>query len=266
VEKEELNRVSSPGISSVDQNNFVQKRNVLSIDLAHARYDDNGIVFLEEGSAEPRCILPSTLGLNGKPEIFEFALALEEFCCENRVSVLMLDGPQGWRYPLSQIQHMRLCERVLNTPGKTGIVGQVKPRTYLGYIQFSIDLFTELRVNHGWDLLTRDWYRSPFKRWLVESFPTAAWKTLGLSPLPAKSKTTQKDLVLWRAQFIRQTGWHVQDQITHDQLQAAVVIPAGQSIALRQASEVLLAGVDPFLDEEGHVLEGLIPLPVKTPV
>ena len=150
----------------------------------------------------------------------------------------MLDGPQGWRYPQSQIQHMRLCERVLNTPGKTGTVGQVKPKTYLGYIQFSIELFTAMRMKYGWSLLTRDWHLRPDARWLVESFPTAAWKTLGLTPLPAKSKTTPEDLQSWRTQFTQQTGWVIKENPNHDELQAAVVLPAGRMIAHRRPSRV----------------------------
>ena len=121
--------------------------NVLSVDLAHAAYTDNGMALLEEGQLNIQLIAPTSLDLEGKPVAAAFAHALDRYCRKHRVTVLMLDGPQGWRYPDSQIQHMRLCERVLNTPGKTGTVGQVKPQTYLGYIQFSIELFQILRVD-----------------------------------------------------------------------------------------------------------------------
>lgn len=234
---------------------------VLSVDLAHRRYTDNGIAYLESGTEDVQIIKAVDLGLSGTPSPSYFAAALAMFCEKERVSVLLLDGPQGWRYPHSQIEHMRLCERVLNTPGKTGVVGTTKPRTYLAYIQFSIDLFQHLRLDQGWELLTADWTERPGMRWLVESFPTSAWKTLGLPKLPAKAKTTSDQLTTWRCNLSIVTGLKLPDPLTHDELQAAVVLPAGRAIANGDPERVILSGIDPLLTDEGIVLEGWIANP-----
>lgn len=234
---------------------------VLSVDIAHRRYVDNGIAFLDQGSDIVQLIKADDLGVNDPPTPEGFATALSSFCDREGVSVLLLDGPQGWREPNSQIEHMRLCERVLNTPGKTGVFGTVKPRTYLPYIKFSIELFHELRITHDWELLKSDWYKRPWKRWLVESFPTAAWRTLGLRKLPAKAKSTSEQLITWRDDLSELTGMRLPDVFTHDELQAAVVLPVGRAIVNGDEEKVILSGVDPYLTKEGLVLEGLIANP-----
>ena len=234
---------------------------VLSVDLAHRRYTDNGIAYLESGTENVQFIKAVDLSLSGTPSPSDFAAALAMLCEKERVSILLLDGPQGWRYPHSQIEHMRLCERVLNTPGKTGVVGTTKPRTYLAYIQFSIDLFQHLRLDHGWELLTADWTERSGVRWLVESFPTSAWKMLGLPKLPAKAKTTSDQLTTWRCNLSLVTGLKLPDPLTHDELQAAVVLPAGRAIADGDPERVILSGIDPLLTDEGIVLEGWIANP-----
>ena len=238
-----------------------KSRGILSVDLAHRHYPDNGIAYLESGTDDVQIIKADDLGVSGNPSPSDFATALTTFCERKGVSVLLLDGPQGWRYPHSQIEHMRLCERVLNTPGKTGNPGTVKPRTYLAYIQFSIDLFQNLRLSHGWELLTANWTERSEVRWLVESFPTSAWKTLGLSKLPAKAKTTPDQLTTWRRNLSMTTGLKLPEALTHDELQAAVVIPAGRAIADGDPERVILSGIDPLLTEEGIVLEGWIANP-----
>jgi hypothetical protein len=44
---------------------------------------------------------------------------------------LLLDGPQGWKSPQTGIPDMRICEPVLNTPGKVGEIGFFP---YTGYL------------------------------------------------------------------------------------------------------------------------------------
>lgn len=234
---------------------------VLSVDLAHRRYKDLGIAYLPASGNNVQVLQPESLGLHDTPNPEALAAALATFCDHEGVNAMLLDGPQGWRYPISQIDHMRLSERVLNTPGKTGNPGNVKPRTYLGYIQFSIDLFSSLRLEHGWELLTQDWSERVGTRWLVESYPSAAWRTLGLSRLPAKPKTTPEQIEIWSRDLELITGLKLPPRLTHDELQAAVVLPVGQAIVRNETQKVLLSGLDPIITDQGIVLEGWIPVP-----
>ena len=237
--------------------------NVLSVDLASRRYTDFGLALLRSGENRPTFPVLEDMGLEGEPEAKTLASALDAYCREEQVEVLLLDGPQAWRWPGSPIEHMRLCERVLNTSGKTGVPGQAKPRTYLGYIQFSIDVFHHLRVGHGWRLLTQDWADHAGRRWLVESFPSAAWRLLGLNRLPGQPRDRPR-LAPWARDLEMVSGMKLREDLSHDELQAAVVLPAGRAIAERRPEGVILAGVDPII-HEGTVYEGWIACPRAGP-
>lgn len=236
-------------------------RGVLSVDIARRRYQENGIAFLPGGAKAVEFPQPADLGLMDPPEPEPFGRALDRFCRERQVDALLLDGSQGWRQPGSQIEHMRLCERVLNTPGKTGVPGEAKPGNYLPYIQFSIDLYHHL-MEAGWKLLTADWHRQGPQRWLVETFPTSAWKTLGLDPLPGKARTKKADLQRHRKALEQVTGLDLQEGISHDQLQAAVVLPVGMAIVAGEPERILLSGTDPYMGKHGNVMEGWIANPL----
>jgi hypothetical protein len=232
---------------------------IFSVDHASRRYSDFGWALLEIGTKHPTFPSPDQLGLKDPPRAVECAEALHQFCLVEDVAVLLLDGPQGWRHPNSRIEHMRLCERVLNTPGKTGIPGQVKPRTYLNYITFSIDLFNHLR-GLGWELLSEDYFKVTTKRLVVESFPSYTWRTLGLEKLPSKGRTQASELDRFRRALSSATGYELPTGLTHDQLQAAVVLPVGEALARRERTSLVMAGIDPILEDD-LVYEGWIPLP-----
>lgn len=232
--------------------------NVLSIDLASQRYRDFGFALLEVGSNEVQLPKAAELGLDDPPDPGSLASALDRYCQENSVTVLLLDGPQGWRHPKSPIEHMRLCERVFNTPGKTGAPGHAKPATYLTYIQFSIDLFEELRLAHGWSLLTEAWPSAAGRRLVVETYPSAAWSLQGLERVPSRAKRAQIDQAA--AELARVTALMLPGKLSHDELQAAVVLPVGQAIADGDPEGIILAGVNPIV-ENGIVYEGLIAAP-----
>ena len=234
---------------------------VLSVDLARKSYAENGMALLLAGQDEVQLIKPSDLDLEDPPTTDRFAAALSDFCAYQSVSVLLIDGPQGWRYPRSQVQHMRLCERVLNTPGKTGDPGTAKPSTYLPFIQFSIDLFDDLRQSHGWSLLHEGWQHRTGTRWIVETFPSSAWATVGLPRLPSKPKSTPELLEAGKEAIRLVTGLQIPSRLTHDELQAVVSLPAGRAIADRDPDRVILAGTDPILTVDNIVLEGYIALP-----
>jgi hypothetical protein len=232
--------------------------NVLSIDLASRRYSDNGMAFLAYESHQPQYPKVKDLGLSGKPQANDFAYKVNEFCESEGVSVLLLDGPQGWKSPKTGIEHMRLCERVLNTPGKTGPIGYVKPKTFLRYIAFSINLFHILRIDYDWNLFTKDSVKHKRRRWIVETFPSSAWLTLGLESLPSKRKTTPRQFSKWRKDLSIATDFKIPSKITHDELQATVVLPVGQAIAERNPDNIIMVGMDPIITPQGDVLEGWI--------
>lgn len=231
---------------------------VLSIDLASRRYKDFGIALLEVGTNEPTFPEAEELDLEGEPEAVACATALDEFCKANDVAALLLDGPHGWRHPESPIEHMRLSERVLNTPGKTGVLGHAKPKNYLRYIQFSIDVFHQLHFEYRWSLIDAKWHRKRKRRWVIESFPSAAWELLGLERLPGKRRAKRADLNRFAKKLGKVTGYKLPSGLSHDELQAAVVLPAGEAITKRDADGIILAGYDPIIDKQGNVLEGWI--------
>lgn len=232
--------------------------NVLSIDLASSSYSNFGIAFLETRGRTPAFPSPKDLNLRGDPDPEKCAEALATFCNATKTTVLMLDGSQAWRLPGSSIEHMRLAERVLNTPGKTGDPGQVKPKTYLKYTTFSIDLFNHLHSDYGWERLTEVWYRRRKAKYIVEVFPSSAWELLGLPRLPGKSKTKRADLDKWTRLLANVTGYELPKGLKHDQLQAAVVLPAGEALAARNQEGVILSGMDPIVTPDGTTHEGWI--------
>ncbi len=232
--------------------------NILAIDLASKRYSDFGFAFLEAGGRQPSFPDADEFGLADPPDVNTFAQAIDAYSHSKDVTVLLLDGPQGWRHPLSPIDHMRLAERVLNTPLKTGVPGEVKPKTYAGYAQFCVDLFSRLSFEYGWRLVTEDWPKSKSARWVVEVFPSSAWKLLGLKPLPAKSRTRKADRELAVEKLKDKTGYALPENLTHDQLQAAVVLPVGEAMSARKPDQLLMSGYDPIVGEDGVVHEGWI--------
>jgi hypothetical protein len=93
---------------------------------------------------------------------------------------------------LNGVAHSRICERVLNTPGKTGLPGNVKPANYFPFIEFSVQVFDAFQAR-GWQRFDpASW--GPGQPTVIESFPLAAWRSLGLPCLPAKKKTRDTDI------------------------------------------------------------------------
>ena len=57
-----------------------KSRGVLSVDLAHKRYTDNGIAYLESGTDDIQIIKADDLGLSDTPSPSDFASFLTIFC------------------------------------------------------------------------------------------------------------------------------------------------------------------------------------------
>ncbi len=117
---------------------------------------------------------------------------LNHLCAKRGIRVMMLDGPQAWKSGTNGLDHARASERQLNTAAKTGLSGMVKPATYQPFAEFCLEVYEAL-CRRGWRRLeTPDQPGSPQdhkqERVLVESYPFAAWKSLGIKPLPSTRK------------------------------------------------------------------------------
>jgi len=182
---------------------------------------------------------------------------LDDACSKHQIRILLVDGPQGWKAADSKLVHSRRCERTLNTPAKTGLPGSVKPSAYSEFVKFSIRLFDELAV-HGWERLPNVGDALvPDRRYVIESFPLSAWRTLGISPLPAKTKSRTQDLETRFAALSSLLPLHVSGPLNHDTLQAMVAGLAGIAVERNDWSATAASGTPPSF-QDGHWREGFI--------
>jgi hypothetical protein len=267
---------------------------VLSVDLAYRRWSDLGIVLLERQlpanflnpSAQPpdpllrprfgpqaplqlsdypiHCeIIPSLTPETEPGPVDANILAgrLNHLCGVRGVHILMLDGPQAWKSRNNGLEHARVSERQLNTAAKTGLPGMVKPVTYRPFAEFCLDVYDAL-CRRGWRRLeTREHPGSGPERVLVESYPHAAWKSLGLKPLPSKRKAKVSDLAQAYGALHSLIPISTSRPPNHDQLQAIVGGLPGLALEERNTAGTRIVG-NPPRREDGHWREGFIVLPI----
>ncbi|MDR3723603.1 MAG: hypothetical protein P4K83_03850 [Terracidiphilus sp.] len=264
---------------------------ILSVDLACRHWSDLGIVILDrvpsqtsgllpaahsparglqalstQASSTVEClILPSSAdGLPEGPVDAEIlAGRLNHLCTANNIRVLMLDGPQAWKSGSNGLEHARLSERALNTAAKTGLPGLVKPSTYRTFSEFCIDVYDAL-ARRGWQRLDTSAGIAPQQRILVESYPYAAWRSLGIVPLPAKRRAQISDLARAYADLHNIVPFTTNRPPNHDQLQAIVGGLPGLALEERNNAALRIVGAPPRR-EQGHWREGFIVLPVPPP-
>lgn len=197
------------------------------------------------------------LPLRGRPQPEGLATFLNRYCADRGIRVLLLDGPQAWKSSRSALAHSRQCERELNTPAKTGLPGNVKPRNYLPFVTFSIRVFDAL-CSAGWERLEAvPTALGPTRRVVVESFPLSAWRALGLPALPAKSKTKAADLKSRLGSLRSIAPLHLSGAPTHDELQAVVSGLVGIALESDYWGACVASGVAPFFSD-GAWREGFI--------
>jgi len=172
----------------------------------------------------------------------------------------MLDGPQAWKSVENESPHARLSERVLNAAAKMGLPGMVKPVTYRAFAEFCVDVYDALR-RRGWRrLASRNRPRNSSEHVLVESYPYAAWKALGIRPLPAKRRARVCDLAEAFAALQAVVPLTVNQPPNHDQMQAIVGGLAGLALEARNQVGARIVGSTPRR-EGGHWREGFIVVP-----
>lgn len=255
---------------------------VLSVDLAFRRWSDLGLVVLDRARPAARpsifdppqstiaCeIIPSAAGGQQAGPIDPNVLAgrLNHLCAVRGIRVIMLDGPQAWKSPSNGLAHARVSERQLNTAAKTGLPGIVKPVTWRPFAEFCLDVYDAL-CRRGWRRLdTSERSTAPRDRVLVESYPFAAWKSLGLAPLSSKRRARVSDLAAAYSALRALIPFTTNRPPNHDQLQAIVAGLPGLALDERNTAAVRIVGSPPRR-EEGHWREGFIvlPLPPHPPV
>src|SRR5437667_1659204 len=109
---------------------------IVSVDLAYKNWRDIGIAVLR--SHIDHIDVEFIRHEPGVPSPLSVANFLDGLARAKSSRILLLDGPQGWKQPSSDLPHSRRCERALNTPAKTGLRGVVKPANYLAFVRFSI--------------------------------------------------------------------------------------------------------------------------------
>jgi hypothetical protein len=269
---------------------------VLSIDLAFRRWSDLGAVLLERAHVQPvREPGFGPIGLPLKPtfgsaksgniqaaqepdegviacEILRWddpgpvdpenlAGRLNHICVTRNVKILMLDGPQAWKSSSNGLEFARVSERQLNKPSKTGLPGMVKPVSSRPFAEACLDVYDAL-CRRGWHRLqTRNQPIATPERLLVESYPHAAWKSLGIKPLPSKRRTKVSDLAEAFAALCALMPITTDRPPNHDQLQAIVGGLCGLALEERNTAGAKIVGKPPQR-EDGHWREGFIVLPL----
>jgi hypothetical protein len=273
---------------------------ILSVDLAYRRWSDLGIVVLDRSHLDPATgiaspglplaqltarpfvssdaspdqpqpadgpiaceIIPSINPGDGLGPVDANILAgrLNHLCNVRNIRVIMLDGPQAWKSNGNGLLHSRVSERQLNTAAKTGLPGMVKPVTYRPFAEFCLDVYDAL-CRRGWRRLeTQSQNGTPPERVLVESYPHAAWKSLGLKPLASKRRARVSDLAEAYAALHSMIPFTTNRPPNHDQLQAIVGGLPGLALEEHNTAGARIVG-NPPRREGGHWREGFIVLPV----
>ena len=190
---------------------------ILSVDLAYQTYSDIGLVVLDKESSKIRCAAIK-IPLEGDPLPDRLAEVINDETHKRGIKIVLLDGPQGWKAENNGLIHSRVCEKELNTPAKTGLPETVKPANYRAFVVFSIAVFDSL-TKLGWNRLSTI-HAVRLNRTVMESFPLSAWRSLAISPLPAKAKTKPADITSRLASLEEVVPLSISGTPTHDELQA----------------------------------------------
>ena len=191
------------------------------------------------------------------------ARAIDAHARSHQVAAVSIDGPQGWRDPAASSTRKgvgRVCEYLTHTPGKTGPRGVAYPRTFLRWIQFSIEVFSEL-LEHPDVVLANDPSGDvPAPQsgyWLLECFPTSTWRTSGLKALPGH-RQAPPDIVQEFAKRLVKTYSLPPSATTrnHDHLQA--VVSALPAVGLLGGPAKAVARGERARHADGALVEGFI--------
>ena len=235
---------------------------VLSVDLACRSWSDLGVVLLEQKGPLIAC---KVIRWNEPypPPVVELALRLNQVCIEHDAGVLMLDGPQAWKAEKPD-ENAQMAGLAGNTPPRQGL-----PASYERFVGYCLALYDALG-RLGWlRLATREQLAGSAtdtpRKTLVESYPEAAWKSLGIAPLPAKRECRVSHLAEAYAALTAILPITTSQPPNHAQLQAIIGGLPGLAIEERSDSRAVpakkITGQQPRW-KNGKWREGFIVLPV----
>jgi hypothetical protein len=155
---------------------------------------------------------------------YALATAIDGFARREGIRAVSMDGPQAWRDPATPAGLPgvgRRCEYECRTQGKTGAYPRTYPGTQRRWIEFCVEVFSLLLARRDVALADPAVARPDGTSYvLLECFPTSAWRSSGLVPLPGKSKKPDLE-PYWKA--LREAyGLPACAIATHDDLQAVV--------------------------------------------
>src|SRR5918912_289199 len=171
-------------------------RRVLGVDLASSSWAAVGTatISFDDERAEFTEVVAGAINWPQEPlSAHALADAIDSFVRREQICAVAMDGPQGWRDPATPEETPgvgRRCEYECRTQGKTGAFPRTYPGTQRLWIQFCIDVFADILGRPGVALADPAAPRPDDGDYRVlECFPTSAWRSSGLLPLPAKSKS-----------------------------------------------------------------------------
>ncbi len=171
---------------------------ILSIDLARRSWSDIGVVLLESTESSISCEIVTWEGIH-PPPVVELALRLNATCLERGANILMLDGPQAWRSEDTK-SGKPSDMRAPVPPANLDSASATLPENYERFVGYCLALYDALG-RLGWqrpvarDPRSHNRRRSVGEqRILLESYPNAAWKSLGIAPLPDRDKCRVSNL------------------------------------------------------------------------
>jgi hypothetical protein len=248
---------------------------VLSVDLvsptAGHTWADLGVVLLEQKASRIACEVHRWTESWAAP-VVELALRIHQLASDHAAGVLMLDGPQAWKSNSAWPDGSpRMTEGQGNRPSSQRFSDCLHSSDSERFVGYCLALYSALarlgwqRLGAGQEIpsysgaLRTDTIQS---RFLVESYPDAAWKSLGIRPLPAKGQCRVSDLADAWAALTTMLPITATQPPNHSQMQAIVGGLPGLGIEERMYRKKL--GPSPHITIPSSVWEG-VPLGGDSP-
>jgi len=234
---------------------------VISLDMRFKLYSEIGVVALRHSNSKTTAVPISLddIGLQGTPEVEAFGDFLRLLVDELSASSVLLSGPQGWKAPENGLADRRKCEHEVNAPTKTGLPGVTKPASHLEFTHFCVALFDKLSESSLPRLATSGGWPTKVA---IETCPAAAWRSLGIPPLPLRGETTLAELRNQTESLQDCFNLDIRGELNHGELQATVAGLAGIALEQRDMGGLAFAGVEP-MEVDGKWREGYILSPTR---